>query len=416
MIKAILIGAGSRGMDAYGPYAISHPDELTFVAVAEPNRERLAKFSKIHNIDSDMQFSDYKEVLSADIDADVVLVCTQDKLHYEPTIMALDAGYHVLLEKPIHSLEDSLNIQKKVDETGKSLTICHVLRYTPFFSTIKELIVDGKIGELISITHNENVGHIHASHSYVRGNWRNEAQSSPMLLAKSCHDIDILMWLVGDLCKQVSSFGSLKHFVQKNAPSDASKRCFDCSVKDLCIYNAEKIYMDMDNDGWPVSTITEDMSFEGRETALKTGPYGRCVYHCDNDVVDHQAVIMEFDNGVTASFHMNSLTYDTSREIKICGSKGELVGKMETSLIEYYDYYTDTKEIIDTSFENISAYGHGGGDYGLMKQLVSHLNGNSERMNSDITSAVQSHIVTYAAETARKQGKVVSIDEFVNVD
>jgi predicted dehydrogenase len=416
MIKAILVGAGARGADAYAPYALQHPEALKFVAVAEPNDERRLKFCDRHTIDSQNAFVDYKEALSSNIEADLVLVCTQDKMHYEPTILALENGYDVLLEKPINSVEECIGIESEVSSSGKNLTICHVLRYTPFFIKIKELIESGVIGELISITHNENVGYAHAAHSYVRGNWRNTKESSPMLLAKSCHDIDILMWLVNDKCKQVSSFGSLKHFVSEKAPIGSSDRCVDCGVRASCPYNALDIYMDMANNDWPVSVITSDTSKEGRMMALKEGPYGRCVYRCDNDVVDHQAVILEFENGVTASFHMNSFTHDTSRNIKICGSKGELIAKMEESIIELYEFNNNNKSIIDITAIGENAYGHGGGDYGIMSSLVENMSSDYEtKMTSDITSAVESHFVTFAIEEARTLGSVVKVDEFIDV-
>ena len=409
-IKAILVGAGARGARSYAPYALDHKDEIEFVAVAEPIVTRREKFIKDHNIKEGYAFNCYTELFKHDIEADVVLVCTQDQLHFEPTIMALEKGYHVLLEKPISpSEEECIKIAEAAKKANKSLTICHVLRYTPFFKKIKQLLDEKVIGDLVSITHNENVGYWHAAHSYVRGNWRNTEESSPMILAKSCHDIDMLLWLAGSNCEKISSFGSLRHFTKEKAPEGATMRCTDgCKVIDTCPYSALKIYMDEDNTSWPIDVITEDFSKEGRLKALETGPYGRCVYHCDNDVVDHQAVIMEFEGGVTASFHMNSFTYDTSRTIKICGTKGEIIGKMEDDDIRVYDFLTDTCKEIDISQETANTSGHGGGDYGLIASLVQFLqNPGESKMTTNAHDSIQSHLLCFNAEHSRLNNETI---------
>jgi len=413
-IKAVLIGAGARGAKAYAPYAINNPEELQFVAVAEAIDSRREAFIKEHNIPKEMAFSDYKQLFQQDIDADLALICTQDRMHHEPTILALEKGYHVLLEKPIVTPEECISIEKKAKDTDKNLTICHVLRYTPFFTKIKELVDSGMIGEVITITHNENVGYYHAAHSYVRGNWRKTEESSPMILAKSCHDIDILMWLVGDKCKSVSSFGSLKHFKKENAPEGSAERCLDCSIRDECPYDALKLYLDKNNSGWPVNVITDDLSETGRLKALRDGPYGRCVYHCDNDVVDHQAVIMEFEQGATVSFHMNAFSFNVNRTIRVSGTHGEIIGDMEEESIVYHDFVKGDKRNIEINKITADDYGHGGGDYGLMNSLMKHMrNPEDYGMNSEISSAVDSHMVTFAAEDARLKNKVVFMKDFL---
>jgi predicted dehydrogenase len=413
-IKAVLVGAGARGSKAYGPYALEHPDEIQFIAVAEPIKARRESFCQEHHIPEEKAFNSYEELLKSGIEADVALICTQDKLHFEPTIMALRNGYNVLLEKPIVSPIECRGIEEEVKKTGKNLTICHVLRYTPFFGKIKELIDGGAIGNVIGITHNENVGYYHAAHSYVRGNWRKTAESSPMILAKSCHDIDILLWLVGDKCKKVSSFGSLIHFKEENAPKDSTDRCISCKCTDNCPYNALDIYMDESNNKWPVNVITDDLSKEGRLKALQEGPYGRCVYRCDNDVVDHQAVIMEFENGVTVTFHMNAFTYNMNRTIRVSGTKGEIIGDMEEEKIELHDFKTDTCCIVKMDKITNNDYGHGGGDYGLINSLVKFLrDSDNNQMKSEIGSAVESHMVTFAAEESRLSNKVINLNEYV---
>ena len=308
-VTAVLIGAGQRGMDAYGSYATRHPDELQFVAVAEPDSERREKFCSIHGIEKGKSFCSWEDLLQEPKMADALLVCTQDRMHYEPVIKALEKGYHVLCEKPLSPVpEECIMMSETARKRGKVLSVCHVLRYTPFFSKIKELLDKGCIGRLISIQHNENVGYWHYAHSFVRGNWRNSEDSSPMILAKSCHDMDIMLWLAGADCRSISSYGSLTHFKSENAPEGAPYRCMDgCPVQNECPYYAPRLYL-TENTSWPTSVISADTGIEARTKALREGPYGRCVYRCDNNVVDHQVVAIEFKNDVTAVFTMSAFT------------------------------------------------------------------------------------------------------------
>ncbi len=415
-IKAVLIGAGGRGAGSYGPYALQHPEQIEFVAVAEPIASRRQRFCQDHNIPESHAFESYEPLIEAKIEADVALVCTQDQLHLEPTIMSLDAGYHVLLEKPIVQREECIKIEEAVKRTGKNLAICHVLRYTPFFKGIKQIIESGEIGDLVTIHHNEHVGYYHAAHSFVRGTWGNSETSCPMILAKCCHDVDILMWLIGKSCKQVSSFGALKHFKASQAPEGAAKRCVDCGVGETCPYNAVKMYMDEENTGWPVNVITEDFSYEGRMKALREGPYGRCVYYCDNNVVDHQASILEFEDDITVTFQMNAFSHDMNRTLRISGTHGEIIGDMEEEIIEVHKFDGGfggaSKRRVPLDKITKNDYGHGGGDYGLMKALVESLQEPEKNiMESNIDSAVASHIVTFALEEARVKGEVVQVEK-----
>lgn len=411
-LKAIMIGAGSRGAKAYGPYATKCPEEITFVAVAEPIEERRVSFQKEHHIVADHVFLDYADVFSQPIDADVVFICTPDQLHYKPAMMALKNGYHVVLEKPIsNNPEECEDLAQTAIDQNKELIVCHVLRYTSYFNELKKIIDSGEIGDLISITHNEQVGFFHSAHSYVRGNWRNEATSSPMILAKSCHDIDILLWLVSSKCKRVSSFGNLKHYRAQNAPAGSTLRCLDgCTVQAECPYDAAKIYLDETITEWPVSVITDDVhSMESRIKALQNGPYGRCVYHCDNDVVDHQVVNMEFENGVTVNFAMNSFSSEICRTTMVFGTKGQLYGKMESNQIHKSIYLNHHEEIVQTIKPNESVYGHGGGDEGLMRSIVSHFGGNLIGSLTTGANALESHKICFAIEQSRKENRVVDV-------
>ncbi|MFC5407105.1 Gfo/Idh/MocA family protein [Cohnella soli] len=411
-ITVALIGAGQRGFN-YANYALQNPHEMQIVAVAEPVAERRNAFKEQHGLSDEQCFAHWDDLFAGPKLADAVLICTQDKQHFDPTMKALEAGYHVLLEKPMSpSAEECIRMGQMAAQTNSIFSICHVLRYTNFFSTIKQLLEQGAIGKLMSISHNENVGYWHQAHSFVRGNWRRKDESSPMILAKSCHDLDILLWLAGSDCVRVSSFGSLSHFKADQAPEGAPLRCLDgCPAADDCLYYAPKQYLRNDLH-WPTSAISDDLSYEARYRALQTGPYGRCVYHCDNDVVDHQVVNLEFANEVTASFTMSAFTRDVSRTIKLMGTKGEIRGAMEKNEIEILHFGSGKTERI--VFEDRGGHvGHGGGDWGLMRdflRLVREGGGNRGLTSAD--RSVQSHLMAFAAEQSRVDGTSLSLQEF----
>ncbi len=414
-VKAILIGAGGRGMFSYGPYAVEHPDEIQFIGVADPDVERRESFKRIHGINDDMCFSSWEEVLKQPRLADAVLICTQDKMHFEPTLKALEKNYHVLLEKTMSTKPAECKIMAEyAKKYNRVFSICHVLRYTSFFGTIKRLIEEGRVGRLISIQHNENVCYWHHAHSYVRGNWRNSETSSPMILAKSCHDMDVLLWLAEADCVSISSFGKLTHFRKENAPEGVPARCMDgCPIKDSCEFYAPKLYLS-ENINWPTSAISLDTSMAARERALKEGPYGRCVYYCDNNVVDHQVVNIEFANEVTAAFTMCAFTNEISRTIKLMGTKGEIRGNMEKNEIELVTFLTGEKEIIKNDDIN-GGNGHGGGDQGIMRDFIKLVQ--SDGKISGLTSAdvsVQSHLMAFAAEKSRLEKKVIDMKQYVS--
>lgn len=412
-ITVALIGAGLRGIN-YLEYAIQNPHELVVVAVAEPVAERRNNFQARHGIPDNMCFEHGDELLALPKLADAVLICTQDAQHYEPTMKALEAGYHVLLEKPMSpNAEECIAMGDMASNLNRVFSICHVLRYTNFFSTIKELLQRGMIGQLMSITHNENVGYWHQAHSFVRGNWRRKNESSPMILAKSCHDLDILLWLAGSECVRVSSFGSLSHFTSDNAPEGAPHRCLDgCPAAATCLYYAPKQYL-TDNTDWPTSAISDDPSYEARYRALQEGYYGRCVYHCDNDVVDHQVVNLEFANSVTASFTMSAFTREISRTIKLMGTTGEIRGAMEKNEIEILHFNGKVERI---SFEDMGGHvGHGGGDFGLVKDFLRlvRADGKSQGLTS-ADQSVQSHLMAFAAEQSRVDGHTIQLQDYAH--
>ncbi|MBN1582771.1 MAG: Gfo/Idh/MocA family oxidoreductase [Anaerolineae bacterium] len=456
-ITAVLVGAGNRGYGAYGPYALSHPDEIRFVAVAEPHETRRARFAGDHSIPSARQFHTWQDLFAQGRIADAALVCTLDRMHVGPALAALDAGYDVLLEKPIATtLDDCVELVQAAERAGRLLLICHVLRYTPLFATVHEIIASGRLGEIVTVEHRENVTYWHMAHSYVRGNWRSSAIESPMLLAKCCHDLDILFWNLGP-CKRLNSFGSLKHFRPGNAPSGAPQRCTDgCPAADECPWYAPRLYLDLvplihvarylpdtvlklgatlalehpallraarklfprldvalDYSGWPVSVISEDTSLEARWRALETGPYGRCVYRCDNDVVDHQVVNMEMASGASAVLVMHGHSHREGRTMRYDGTRATLrartyLGQQE---IQIHDHLTGKVEIIRVSEGTAGATGHGGGDWGLMAAFVRALRGQTQAITT-ARESLESHLLAFAAEQARLENQVIEMDAF----
>ena len=353
--------------------------------------------------------------------ADAVLICTQDSQHYAYACQAIDLGYSILLEKPISpSVREGLDLQRRAEEKGTQIMVCHVMRYTKFYRKLKELIDSGVIGDVVHVTHTENVAYWHYAHSYVRGNWHKTADSSPMILAKSCHDMDIIRWLMGVPCESVSSYGSLDWFRAENAPDGSADRCLSgCACKEGCPYDAEKIYIFNDksgirsgNDEWPCSVLVNKPTEEKLYDALRTGPYGRCVYRCDNDVVDHQVVSMRFAGGATATFTMSAFTAKCYRSIKVMGTMGEIEGDMDANVL-YLRKFGQPEQVLDLGTIPDRFAGHGGGD-ALMMDYVCELiaAGGAEGLTS-VDASVESHVMALAAEHSRTHGgSAVELAEF----
>jgi predicted dehydrogenase len=409
-VKLIIAGAGDRGF-VYASYAKEHPDRARVVGVAEPRDFYREKMAKEYSIAEENVFNDWKDLAKRDKFADVAIITTRDHMHRDPAITFAKKGYHILLEKPMAPDEKSCrDIIKAVLGKKIMFAVGHVLRYTRYTQKLKAIIYSGRIGDIISIQHLEPVGFWHQAHSFVRGNWRNEKESSFMLLTKSCHDLDWIRYIMGKRCTTVSSFGSLTHFIKKNKPTIAGDNCLECDFEPYCPYSAKRIYLGFlkrGNTGWPVSVITEDVTPVGVVLALREGPYGRCVYECDNDVVDHQVVNMEFEGGETASFTMTAFTKARQRETRIFGTRGELYGN--GTKIQVYEFLTGKSEIIDTSAEDpISLSEHGGGDYGLIHSFVTAVAENDpSKILSGPEESLESHLMVFAAERSRKEKKII---------
>jgi len=409
-LTATMIGAGSRG-SGYGSYALAHPEEIRFVAVAEPHDVRRAHFAQAHGITPERCFHTWEELLAQGRIADVALVCTLDRLHLAPTVAALEAGYDVLLEKPMATtLPDCVRLVQTAERTGRLLQICHVLRYTPFFSTLHEIIASGRLGDVVTVEHRENVVYWHMAHSFVRGNWRNSKLESPMILAKCCHDMDILYWNLGP-CARLGSFGSLLHFRAENAPPGAPERCTEgCPAADDCAWYAPRLYLS-DYTEWPVSVISEDTDLEARRRALETGPYGRCVYRCDNDVVDHQTVNMEMESGASVVLVMHGHAHEEARTMRYDGTRATLRAKFAYGLddaIEVHDHLTDRVERITPQAGDSD---HGGGDEGIMAGFVRAVRDPSTALTT-ARASLESHLMAFAAEQARVEGTIVEMNAY----
>jgi len=404
-VTAITCGAGARG-NVYGNYAVQYPDQLDIVGVAEPIPIRIERYSKKHNIPESNQFKTWEDVFKRPKFADAIIISTPDNLHYGPCMEALKMGYDVLLEKPISPSEkecrDILDLAKK---TGRIVAVCHVLRYAPYFIKLRDLMNSGAIGEVISVQHMEPIGHVHTSHSYVRGNWHNSKETTPIILAKSCHDLDILKWMIGKSSKKIQAFGDLRWFQKGNAPAGSTARCTDgCTVEGECPYSALRIYYR--NRSWlHVMDMPEDKAKHGDHILerLRTTNYGRCVYHMDNDQPDHYVCNIQFDGSVTAAFSMEAFTSYEGRRTRVMGSLGDIVGDMSSFVLTDFRTGKKTEWKQDTD-------GHGGGDWRLVSDWIQAIDQqNPNLLTSTIDASIESHVMGFAAEKSRKESKVVEI-------
>lgn len=412
-VELLVIGAGSRGA-TYARYALLHPEAARVVGVAEPREFYRRQVAEQHLVPPENVATDWRQLAERPKFADAVIIATQDAMHLEPALAFARKGYDILLEKPMApDAESCRRIVEAAQAHGGIFAVGHVMRYTAYTQRVKQLVSSGLIGEIVSVQHLEPVGYWHYAHSYVRGNWRNEGLASFMLLAKSCHDLDWLRYIIGRRCVQVSSFGSLLYFKHENKPAEAGQalRCLDCAYETKCAYSAKHFYLkrlEQNNTGWPINVITTSFTQDGVLEALRDGPYGRCVYECDNDVVDHQVVNLVYENGATASFTMIGPSETRGRETIIFGTQGELRGNSKR--IVHYDYLTEeTTEIIPEAPSGEQG-GHDGGDYGLMSRFVQAV---AHRDPSYILSgpeeALETHLTVFAAERARRENRVVPI-------
>ncbi len=409
-VELVLLGAGGRGSSAYGQYALSNPHRARFVAVAEPIAERREAFAHAHGIPPERCYTTWEDLIAAGQLAPGLINATMDRMHVPSTLGALQAGYDVLLEKPMATTAaDCVRLVQAAEQHGRLLQICHVLRYTLFWSKVRDIVQSGRLGRVIDVEHRENVSFWHMAHSFVRGNWRNSVESSPMILAKCCHDMDILYWILGSRVRRVSSFGQLSHYRADQAPDGAPLRCTDgCPVQNDCPYYAPRIYLG-ESTAWPVSAISQDLTIEGRIKALREGPYGRCVYHCDNDVVDHQVINMELEDDTTILFSMQGHSHIDTRTMRYSGTRATLRASELAGEITLYDYVTGNEETVRPG--QVKG-GHGGGDLGVMDDYVAALQHPGAAPLTSARASLESHLMAFASEEARVAGAVLDMAAF----
>ncbi|SFB89253.1 Oxidoreductase family, C-terminal alpha/beta domain [Algibacter lectus] len=410
-ITVITIGAGARG-NTYSNYSVHFPNQMNIIGVAEPVAERNNRYAEKYNIIDENRFDTWERVFERPKFADAVIISTPDQLHYAPCMKALEMGYDVLLEKPISpSEEECLDILRLAKEKNRIVAVCHVLRYAPYFIELKKMIDDGAVGELVSIDHFEPIEHTHMAHSYVRGNWHNSKTSTPIILAKSCHDMDIMRWLINEPCESIASYGNVKWFKEENAPEGSTARCTDgCAVESTCPYSAVNNYY-RKRQRTHVFDLPKDKEKQGEYIMekLRTTNYGKCVYKSDNDQPDHYVSSMQFKDGITANFSMEAFTAYHGRRTRIMGSMGDIVGDMDT--YTHTDFRTGKKTERKVERKRGGIYdSHGGGDLRLVADWLQAVSKqDATLLTSTIDASIESHVMCFKSEESRLGRKMVEI-------
>ena len=418
MITAVLVGLGHRGV-GYATYADSHPDELQIVGVADPDEVRRSRYAERFGVPLEKCFETAEELAAIERFADIAINGTMDEIHVETTVPLLEAGYDVLLEKPIAPNEEQLRIlEGAVKRTGQKVVICHVLRYAPFYAAIKARVADGEIGDIMHIHTTENVSYHHMAVAFIRGKWNRE-ETNPMLLAKCCHDLDLICWMKSGIQPtKVASFGGRHFFTAENAPEGSALRCSDCSIERECEYSAIRHHVD--NGMWSFYALAGEANYERglevdegtRRTHVVDSDYGRCVWHCDNDVVDRQSVIVEFEDGCVATHDMVTNSAKGTRRIQLTGTKGDIFGDMVTGkfTISKPGAVSGSEAIVEEIDVNMQGDLHGGGDMRLVADFLSVIRGEGGSLSTTtLSDSINSHLIAYAADVAMREEKVVSI-------
>ena len=415
-----ILGCGSRGCHTYGRLMLDMPGQYKIVALCDIDPAQVDRFAAAAGVPKKGLFYDAGEFLKKKR-ADVLVIATQDRDHVWMCVRAFELGYDVLLEKPISpvraELYQLLDAHKKY---GGKVAVCHVLRYAPGYVKVKELLESGVIGRLVRIESIEQVGYWHQAHSFVRGNWRNDATTSPMIMQKCCHDLDLLQYYANARCDTVYSDGALTYFKKENQPQGAADRCALCKFIDSCPYSAERLYierwksMGSPEDRWPFNVVQPDVPLteEKLRRAYTEGPYGRCVFACDNNVVDVQSVSMSFENGVSATLTMTAFTAETGRIMTFHGTLGEITFRDAADLsLSVFGQPKKVWTLQDIFRERAcDSFGHGGGDLALVHDFYDMLEGTAET-GTTLEASVESHLMALAAEDSRKTGRVVRVHE-----
>jgi len=408
LIDAVIIGAGARGNQVFAELMWRHDTGWRVSAVVEPDALRRSAFCERYAVPPDRSFESIDELLAQPRLGDVAFICTPDVTHYSICARVSAAGYDVLLEKPIAtSLPDCLALLDVQRTHHNRIFVAHVLRYSPFFRTLKEIIASRRYGLVRNIRLTENIGHWHFAHSYVRGSWRRREDSAPVVLTKSSHDLDLIAWLLEfDRPAFVSSFGTLEYFTHANQPPEAASRCMDCILRETCRYSATEFYLH-ERAGWPYDVVAPvEAGIEARRRAIETGQYGRCVWRSDNDVCDNQTVTVQFESGIHASFGLYGLSAENTRLITVLLDDAEingdlLHGRLTVTPLSGRRDVVEREEIpVPCSDDH-----HGGGDLALLRTLRDHLlTGEHKDIMSSLESSIASHVLAFLADQSRIKG------------
>lgn len=424
-LRVAVVGAGHRSTQ-YVSYALKHPEKMKLVAVADPDDRRAKELLTTHGLDMSARFHSYEDLAEHQDEIDAVINGTMDKLHFDSTMMLLNAGFDVLLEKPIAPSEKEVRtLVAEAQRLNRTVMICHVLRYAPFYDRIKQKIAEGTIGKILTLNTSEHVSYHHMVTSFVRGKWGNLAEGgNPIMMAKCCHDLDLLAWFMeGTAPEKVSSFGQLSFFTRDNAPQNSTERCMDCPVEPTCAYSAKKLYVDRKLWGpyaWgDLKGIDLPLTDEQKLESLRTtNPLGRCAWKCDNDVMDHQSVLVEFANGAIATHDLVGTSARATRKIHITGTLGEIEGDLTSGKIQVRvcdptreDYFSQEDLSLDTDKEDLA--GHGGGDLRLAADFATAIN--RKKQSSDyvprtlLDTSLNGHVIAFAADTSMREGKTIKM-------
>ena len=426
IFSVAIIGCGSRGQNVYGKYMFAEKDKFKIVSLCDIKERMLEIAKERFGVKDENCFTDSEEFFKQKR-ADVLVLATQDRDHVSMCIKALKLGYDVLLEKPISPIESELyELLEAQRKYGEKVIVCHVLRYAPAFLKVKRVIDSGDIGKIISIDWTEQVAYWHQAHSFVRGNWRNDNETSPMIMQKCCHDLDLLQYYANSKCEYLYSFGDLAFFNRANQPEGAADRCQDCKYIDTCPYSAERLYVKQFIDigrvtGWPfdVVDLTRPITDESLRKAYQSNQYGRCVFACDNNVVDNQSVFIQFENGIKANLVMNGFTGYAGRKVVIHGTHGEIEMDENRDMLKI-SIFGEEKDVYDVrksealSIKDIvnndlrDEFGHGGGDQMLIMDFYKALVDGGDAQTT-LEKSIESHLMALAAEKSRKSGEKVEV-------
>jgi len=411
-LRIALVGAGTRGAHLARQLA-GFGQAARMVAVAEPHPERRAKLSRELVLQDLSAFASWEELLQSSLECDAAIIATLDHQHTAPAVAFLRRGCHLLLEKPMSdTFAGCLEIVKAQEDSGRILSVCHTLRYSDPFQRVQEIVVSGRLGQILHLEQMEAIGHFRFAHNYVRGRWAREKENTSLLLHKCCHDLDFISWVIGHPCRRVSSFGSLCFFQPGQAPAGSGKRCLeDCPISHDCLYSAVRLYVETDLTAWPARDVCSTHTREAHLEAVRSGRWGACVWHAGNDVVDHQSVLMEFEGGTTATCTLSGYSSTNGRRCRVQGTRGELLYDEAASRIMVREFSSTETEWIELG--RPSEYHPE--DREILKNWLSAIHDPANRsVMVDAQEALRTHAIVFAAEQSRKEKRMVELSDYYN--